>query len=115
MTLLAITFLIAVAFALSNFDSLLIPIAFPPLLGPIAAYRVTPSRVALAIGVLSSAFWTVVAIVPFAIICYLLLPAMGITDGRGPSRVVFVTSAIVYFLLVSLVGGYIGGVVAKND
>ncbi|MFG0254077.1 MAG: hypothetical protein ACF787_03105, partial [Rhodopirellula sp. JB053] len=71
--LLTITLLFAVAIALSRFDSLLIPIAFPFTLGPIAAYRVTPSKIALLIGVMSSAFWTLVSVVPFGIIAFLLI------------------------------------------
>ncbi|WP_419193737.1 hypothetical protein, partial [Novipirellula herctigrandis] len=114
-TLLTITLLFAVAVALSRFDSLLIPIAFPFTLGPIAAYRVTPSKIALLIGALSSAFWTLVSVVPFGIVAYLLIWPIAAIDERLLTRGLFVTSAIVYFLAASVLGGYIGGVVARPD
>lgn len=114
-SLLNVTFLFAVAIALSRIDSLLVPIAFPFTIGPIAAYRVTPSSIALLIGTLSSAFWTLVSVVPFGIVAYLLTWPIAAIDERLLTRGLFVTSAIVYFLAASVFGGYIGGVVARPD
>ncbi|WP_197204133.1 hypothetical protein [Crateriforma conspicua] len=114
-TLLTITLLFAIALALSRFDSLLIPIVFPFTLGPIVAYRVTPSRTALLIGTMSSVFWSLVSIVPFGIVAYLLIWPVAAVDERLLTRGLIVTSAILYFLAASVLGGYIGGIVARRD
>ena len=114
-TLLTITLLFAVAIALSQFDSLLIPVIFPFTLGPIAAYRVTPTRTALLIGVLSSLFWSLVSMVPLGIVSYLLIWPIAAIDERLLSRGLMLTTSIIYFLAASLLGGYIGGVVARPD
>jgi len=114
-TLLTITLFVAIAIALSRLDSLLISIAFPFTLGPLAAYRVTPTRTALVIGTLSSVFWSLVSIVPFGIIIYLLLWPVASIGERLLTRQLFVTSAISYFLAASVLGGYIGGVVSRPD
>ncbi len=114
-TLLTIMFLCAVAVTLARFDSLLVPFAYPFTLGPIAAYRVTRSREALLIGALSSAFWMIVSIVPFGILASLASGLISFVDERFLTRDLLVTSVITYFLASSLLGGYIGGVVAKPD
>ncbi len=114
-SLLTVTLLFAVAIALSQFDTLLISIAFPFTIGPIAAYRVTPTRTALLIGVLSSVFWSLVSILPFGIVINLLHWPIGAIDERPLARGLMLTASIIYFLGASLLGGYIGGFVARSD
>jgi len=113
--LLALTLLCAISLALSRLDSLWIPIAFPFIVGPIAAFRVTPSTPALVIGVLSSMFWTLVAIVPFGILGWLVVWPIAMIDERLLPRNLFVTVTITYFLAASILGGYIGGLVARPE
>ncbi|MCR9209730.1 MAG: hypothetical protein NXI28_15975 [bacterium] len=64
---------------------------------------------------MSSAFWTLVSVVPFGILAYLLTWPIAAIDERLLTRELLVTSAVVYFLAASVLGGYIGGVVAKPD
>ncbi|WP_372717665.1 hypothetical protein [Novipirellula sp.] len=114
-TLLLLTLLFAISLALSRFDSLWIPIAFPFSVGPIVAFRVTRAKPAFAIGILSSIYWTLVGIIPFVICSGIGICLVSMIDERLLTRTLFVTWTITYFLAVSIVGGYIGGVVARPD
>lgn len=114
-TLLKLTLLLAIVIALSRFDSLLIPLAFPFTFGPIAAYRVTPTRSAILIGVLSSAFWSLVSVVPFGFLFYLVFEFVSALDEQSLPSGFFGLISISYFLPASILGGYIGGVVAREE
>jgi hypothetical protein len=114
-TLFVLTLLCAISLALSRFDSLWIPVAFPFTVGPIVAFRVTPTRSALVIGALASLFWSLVAIVPFGILGWLAIWPIAAIDERLLTRSLFVTATLTYFLAASILGGYIGGVVARPD
>mgnify|MGYP003634934506 CR=1 FL=1 len=114
-TLLLLTLLCASSLALSRLDSLWIPIAFPFTVGPIVAFRVIPTKSAVVIGILSAMFWSLVAIVPFVLISWFAIFPIATIDERLSTRGLFVTWTITYFLAASMLGGYIGGVVARPD
>lgn len=115
LTLLTLPLLFAIALALSQFGSLLIAFAFPFTLGPVAAYRVNPSKMAVFIGVVSSMFWTAVSVAPFWIVMNAVVESVTNSEEQLQSQSWFVTSGVTYFFVVSLIGGYVGGVVAIRD
>ncbi len=115
MHLLELMFLCGLAFALSRLDSLLTLVIFPFAAGPIAAYRVTPRLSSLVIGACAAVFWSLAAIVPFGLMASVTDKVMSTLDPNYSNRGVFLLCANAFFLVVSLVGGYIGGVVAKDD
>jgi hypothetical protein len=114
-TLLVATVLCAGAFALSRFDSLLIPLVFPFTIGPIVAYRVARTNAAFVIGILSSGFWSLVAIIPFVIVGWPLAWSVSAIDERFFTREILVSKVLMYFLFAAIFGGYIGGIVARPE
>ena len=89
--------------------------AFPFTVGPVIAFRVSPTKPALVIGILSSVFWSLVAIVPFGILGWLAVLLIAAMDERMLTRFLLVTATITCFLAASMLGGYVGGVVARPD
>jgi len=96
-------------FALIRLDSLLAVMALPFCVGPLAAYRTTPTLTAAAVGCVSSIYWTAVAAIPFltvAAILALTVPELGRVLAIRP---VYLSITVVYFFIASWIGGRVGG------
>ncbi|MFG0264147.1 MAG: hypothetical protein ACF8AM_03225 [Rhodopirellula sp. JB055] len=104
----------ATLIAVSRHHPLWLLLAFPLVLGPFVAFHKTPTRWALLMGGLSSSFWSFVAMVPYFVLGPICIWAISHWDeGWVVSLVQWGTLA--YFLAVSIVGGYLGGVASAPD
>ncbi len=107
-TLFVITLICAISLAISRIDSLLVPLAFPFTLGPLAAHRVTKTKFSLIVGTLSSLFCSLVGIGPFFLIAFFLIWTFGLVGDQLLSQSLLVVASIAYFGAVAVLGGYAG-------
>ena len=114
-TLFVITLICAISLAISRIDSLLVPLAFPFTLGPLAAHSVTKTKYSLIVGTLSSLFCSLVGIGPFFLIAFFLIWTFGLVGDQLLSQSLLVVASIAYFGAVAVLGGYAGGIAARSD
>lgn len=114
-TLFVITSLCAISLAISRFDTLLVPLAFPFTLGALAAHRATKTKYSIIIGTLSSLCCSLLCIGPFYLFVLLLAGAIGWLNEQVLTRMLLVSICIVFFGAISIVGGYLGGIAAGSS
>jgi len=73
----------AVALAVSRLDTVFFfVVAFPIVFGPLGSFRVVVSVPSFVIGLLSSVFWTLISIVPFVTIGWIIYwPLLALSKG----------------------------------
>jgi len=106
----------AVALAVSRLDTVFFfVVAFPIVFGPLGSFRVVVSVPSFVIGLLSSVFWTLISIVPFVTIGWIIYwPLLALSKGPLMQDFLYFLG-VAYFLAASYLGGYIGGTVARAD
>ena len=105
----------AILIALAKIDFLWVPIDCPFLLGPMTAITVTPTRWSVILGTLWSLCWLFISLVPYWLLAAFLIWATQTLNDGSMTRRVLVAITVTYFLLVSAIGGYRGGVAARPD
>ena len=113
--LLAVTAWVAVVFGLYRLHTAIALLACPVTFGPFAGYLVKPALEAAMLGFVSAVFWCVLCGFVGLVLVYGLLVISGShgapLDSLPPW--VFLTF-FVYFAASSMLGGYIGGRIAKS-
>lgn len=105
----------AVLLALAKIHFLWVPIACPFLLGPMTAITVTPTRWSVILGTLWSLCWLLISLVPYWLLAAFFIVATQTLNDGSLTRRVLIAVTVTYFLLVSAIGGYRGGVAARQD
>ncbi|TWU47224.1 hypothetical protein Poly51_50230 [Rubripirellula tenax] len=114
-TIFVVTLVAALYFAMARLNLLFVAITFPFTLGPIAAYHVNKTKYSLVVGTLYSSLCSLIGIGPLILAMWFFVVPIGWIDDGLLTRSLFVSATLSYFLAVSLVGGYVGGIVAGQD
>ncbi len=114
-TLFVITSICAVSLAISRIDSLLVPLAFPFTLGPLAAHSVTKTKYSLIVGTLSSLFCSLIGIGPVFLMSFFLKWTFDLVGYQLLPKSFLVAVSIAYFGTLAVLGGYAGGIAARSD
>ncbi|EKK02636.1 hypothetical protein RBSH_02051 [Rhodopirellula baltica SH28] len=113
--LLAVVAWVAVVLALYRFHTAIALLACPVTFGPLVGYVGKPTLEGAIVGFISAVFWCVLCGFVGVVLLYAILVVSG-AHGAPPDALplwAFLT-CFVYFAASSMLGGYIGGRIAKS-